>query len=393
MARKTAETVRCALCGAKDVSEPRGDERYCRELLGQENRGRGHRRARVHAQALHPRAERREVPRLSLDAEAAGRPAAGDRRRLRSVPDAPALPDVRLGRRGLPSRERSRAPHVCRDPGRRHRRRRDRAVGRRQVAPRSVSRRRRPSPRTGTGRCSTKFDRTARMGPVVSKKKTGLSALRRHPVSTVWCFFRRGQRSLLMSTRKSSAFYGVLIALASLVVGMVIASHLGLTPASVARPLDVPAANSAPLSGPVDATTFRNIARDASPSVVSIRTRAKREVRGMARNCSSSAPVSADSGRQPRGTPPADPRGRRQRLHHRQDRLRADQQPRRRRRDRDRSPARRTCAAGEPGLKAKLVGRDVLTDTALLQITDMPDRRARARPSSATRRRSRLATG
>ena len=31
MARKSAESVRCALCGTKDVSEPRGDERYCRD--------------------------------------------------------------------------------------------------------------------------------------------------------------------------------------------------------------------------------------------------------------------------------------------------------------------------------------------------------------------------
>ena len=30
MARKSVEPVRCALCGTKDVSEPRGDERYCR---------------------------------------------------------------------------------------------------------------------------------------------------------------------------------------------------------------------------------------------------------------------------------------------------------------------------------------------------------------------------
>src|SRR6187431_2001287 len=30
MARKTVETTRCAICGGKDVSEPRGDERYCR---------------------------------------------------------------------------------------------------------------------------------------------------------------------------------------------------------------------------------------------------------------------------------------------------------------------------------------------------------------------------
>ncbi len=31
MARKSAEPVRCALCGTKEVSEPRGDERYCRD--------------------------------------------------------------------------------------------------------------------------------------------------------------------------------------------------------------------------------------------------------------------------------------------------------------------------------------------------------------------------
>src|SRR6478735_7192666 len=84
-----------------------------------------------------------------------------------------------------------------------------------------------------------------------------------------------------MSTRKSSAFYGVLIALASLVAGMVIASRLGMTPASLAGPLNVPTTNSAPLSGTIDATTFRNIAHDAGPSVVSIRTTSKREARGV----------------------------------------------------------------------------------------------------------------
>jgi hypothetical protein len=32
MARKSAQTkLKCALCGAKDVSEPRGEERYCRD--------------------------------------------------------------------------------------------------------------------------------------------------------------------------------------------------------------------------------------------------------------------------------------------------------------------------------------------------------------------------
>lgn len=31
MARKTTEPARCALCGAREISEPRGDERYCRD--------------------------------------------------------------------------------------------------------------------------------------------------------------------------------------------------------------------------------------------------------------------------------------------------------------------------------------------------------------------------
>ena len=31
MPRKTVVKVRCALCGAKDVSEPRGEEKYCRD--------------------------------------------------------------------------------------------------------------------------------------------------------------------------------------------------------------------------------------------------------------------------------------------------------------------------------------------------------------------------
>src|SRR5439155_1279105 len=31
MPRKTVVKTRCALCGAKDVSEPRGEEKYCRD--------------------------------------------------------------------------------------------------------------------------------------------------------------------------------------------------------------------------------------------------------------------------------------------------------------------------------------------------------------------------
>ncbi len=78
-----------------------------------------------------------------------------------------------------------------------------------------------------------------------------------------------------MSTRKTTLFYAVLIAIASAAVGMVIASQWGLPQASSAQTVNVPPVNSAPPAGPVDATTFRNIAKAQTPMVVYIQTTAK----------------------------------------------------------------------------------------------------------------------
>jgi serine protease Do len=78
-----------------------------------------------------------------------------------------------------------------------------------------------------------------------------------------------------MTTRKTTVFYGVLIALASIAVGMVIASQWGLPQASSAQAINVPTANTAALNGPIDAQTFRNIAKAQSPTVVNIRTTAR----------------------------------------------------------------------------------------------------------------------
>ncbi len=78
-----------------------------------------------------------------------------------------------------------------------------------------------------------------------------------------------------MSTRKTTVFYVMLIAIASLAVGMVIASRLDLSPPSTAQVIGVPPSNSAPLGGPIDATTFRNIAKVVTPSVVNIRTESR----------------------------------------------------------------------------------------------------------------------
>ena len=78
-----------------------------------------------------------------------------------------------------------------------------------------------------------------------------------------------------MSTRKTTLFYAALISVASLAVGMVLASRLDLTPASSAQTISVPPMNSAPITGALNADTFRLVAKAATPSVVHIRTEMK----------------------------------------------------------------------------------------------------------------------
>ncbi len=84
-----------------------------------------------------------------------------------------------------------------------------------------------------------------------------------------------------MSTRKTTLFYAVLIAVASLAVGMVIASRLDLTPSSSAQMVAMPAMNSTPVTGPIDATTFRNIAKQQIPTVVNIRTESRQRTQDL----------------------------------------------------------------------------------------------------------------
>jgi serine protease Do len=176
-----------------------------------------------------------------------------------------------------------------------------------------------------------------------------------------------------MSTRKSSIFYGVLIAFSSLVVGMVIASRLDLTPMSLAATLSVPSTNSAPLSGPIDATTFRTIAHDAGPSVVSIITTITRDmsdVQGFGDLFNQLMP----QGRRGGPTPPErqqaigkgsgfiiDKSGYILTNNHVVE-------------DATSIEVRLSSMKDEElyGLSAKVIGRDELSDTALIQITEMP---------------------
>jgi serine protease Do len=178
-----------------------------------------------------------------------------------------------------------------------------------------------------------------------------------------------------MSSRKITLVYAAMIAVASLAVGMVIASRLDLAPRSEAQSLAVPSANSAPLSGPVDAATFRNIAKTASPFVVNIRTRSKQKAQDL---------TEFFGGADPSGRFFGNPRGR------------GNARPR----EQVVESVGTGFVISKDGLiltnnhvvenateiyvafgegqndsdeyKAKLVGRDQLTDSALIQLEDKP---------------------
>jgi len=62
---------------------------------------------------------------------------------------------------------------------------------------------------------------------------------------------------------------------------MVIASRLDLTPSSSAQTIGLPPMNSAPINGPLDAQTFRNIAKATTPVVVNIRTEMKAKAQNL----------------------------------------------------------------------------------------------------------------
>jgi serine protease Do len=182
-----------------------------------------------------------------------------------------------------------------------------------------------------------------------------------------------------MSTRKTTLFYASLIAVASMAVGMVIASQWGLSSTSSAQTVAVPAMNSAPLDGPIDATTFRNIAKAQSATVVNIRTTSKVRMRDSSQFLSDDllrrffgAPQGRDN---PRGRPaPPDDEPVQQGTgtgfiidkagviltnNHVID-------------DADEIRVSLFGGGRTESYPAKVIGRDTLTDSALIQLTEMP---------------------
>jgi serine protease Do len=188
-----------------------------------------------------------------------------------------------------------------------------------------------------------------------------------------------------MSTRKTTLIYSLPIAVASLAIGMVLASRLELAPQSEAQVVATPPMNSAPLTGAIDAQTFRNIAKVVSPAVVYIRTEMKgrqdvAEFFGGGGN--------EELFRRFFGVPPGDP---------------ADPNQDPGSGTRRRPPVARATGTGfiiskdgfiltnnhvvdgatkiqvsmygddDKFYAAKLIGRDQLTDSALIQLTEKPD--------------------
>jgi serine protease Do len=197
-----------------------------------------------------------------------------------------------------------------------------------------------------------------------------------------------------MSTRKTTLFYTVLIAVASLAVGMVIASRLDLTPASSAQTITVPPMNSAPITGALTADTFRTIAKAQSPMVVNITTEMPQKSQEMTDFFGGSGGAPEDFFHRFFGSPGQ------------QDDQQEDTPRGRRDRGGSAQRAPKSYAAGtgfiinKDGLiltnnhvvegatkievslyaeesdvkyQAKLVGRDQLTDSALIQLVDKPN--------------------
>src|ERR1044071_4879535 len=94
-------------------------------------------------------------------------------------------------------------------------------------------------------------------------------------------FARRGGVEGVMLNRKITLLYSLPIVLMSVLVGMIIASRLDIAPTSSAQTVAAPPMNSAPLTGPLTASTFRDIAKLASPAVVNIRTESRQRTQDL----------------------------------------------------------------------------------------------------------------
>ena len=181
-----------------------------------------------------------------------------------------------------------------------------------------------------------------------------------------------------MSSRKTTLFYASLIAMASIAIGMIISSRLDVSSTSSAQSLAVPPMNSAPITGAIDAQTFRNIAQTQSPMVVNIRTESRRKTQELSEFFGGD-----DLFRRFFGQPEGGGEPREQITEGAGTGFIIDQSGLILTNNHVVEGATKVEVAlfTEPGelpddttYNATVVGRDALTDSALIQLTDMPDR-------------------
>ena len=84
----------------------------------------------------------------------------------------------------------------------------------------------------------------------------------------------------MKSTARTTFTSALLIAVTSMAIGMVIASRFNMTPASSAQRIQTPV-NTAPITGELTATTFREIAQAQTGTVVNIRIAARQTQTGL----------------------------------------------------------------------------------------------------------------
>ncbi|MCH7748515.1 MAG: trypsin-like peptidase domain-containing protein [Acidobacteria bacterium] len=189
-----------------------------------------------------------------------------------------------------------------------------------------------------------------------------------------------------MSTRRNTLFSGVLIVVTSVAIGLVIVARLDPVSSPAAQTVNtstgpaMPAMNSAPITGQLGANTFRDIAEAQTPMVVNIRTESRSRARDLTRFFGSD-----ELFRRFFGDPP--------------------EQGRQPREENGRPTPPPTVAAGtgfvidragfiltnnhvvedatkievfffgddDEAYEARVVGRDLLTDSALIELIERPD--------------------
>ena len=189
-----------------------------------------------------------------------------------------------------------------------------------------------------------------------------------------------------MSTRRNTLFSGVLIVVTSVAIGLVIVARLDPVSSPAAQTVNtstgpaMPAMNSAPITGQLGANTFRDIAEAQTPMVVNIRTESRSRTRDLSRFFGSD-----ELFRRFFGDPP--------------------EQGRQPREENGRPTPPPTVAAGtgfvidragfiltnnhvvedatkievfffgddDEAYEARVVGRDLLTDSALIELIERPD--------------------